>query len=125
MVSLAQRPYRQILSRYQQGRGHHALLLHSQPGNGEASLCYALSRWLMCRQPDGSKSCGVCHSCRLMMAGNHPDFYQPEPEKGRQTLGVDSIRAIIDSVYGRARQGGKWSGCPTPSNSPSRRPTHC
>lgn len=99
-------PYRQILSRYQQRRGHHALLLHSQPGNGEASLCYALSRWLMCRQPDGSKSCGVCHSCRLMMAGNHPDFYQPEPEKGRQTLGVDSIRAIIESVYGRARQGG-------------------
>lgn len=99
-------PYRQILSRYQQGHGHHALLLHSQPGNGEVSLCYAFSRWLMCRQPDGRKSCGVCHSCRLMMVGNHPDFYQPEPEKGRQTLGLDSIRAIIDSVYGRARQGG-------------------
>lgn len=99
-------PYRQILARYQQARGHHALLLHSQPGNGEASLCYALSRWLMCRQPDGIKSCGVCYSCRLMMAGNHPDFYQPEPEKGRQSLGVDAIRAIIDSVYGRARQGG-------------------
>lgn len=99
-------PYRQILARYRQARGHHALLLHSQPGNGEASLCYALSRWLMCRQPDGIKSCGVCHSCRLMMAGNHPDFYQPEPEKGRQSLGVDTIRAIIDSVYGRARQGG-------------------
>ncbi|WMQ73673.1 MAG: DNA polymerase III subunit delta' [Sodalis sp.] len=98
-------PYRQILSCYQQGRGHHALLLHSQPGNGEASLCYAINRWLMCRQPNDSKSCGVCYSCRLMMAGNHPDFYQPEPKE--QTLGVDSIRTIIDSVYGRTRQRGR------------------
>ncbi|CUX97211.1 DNA polymerase III subunit delta' [Candidatus Hoaglandella endobia] len=99
-------PYRQILTRYQQERGPHALLLSSQEGNGEASLCYALSRWLICRQLDGIKSCGFCHSCRLMMAGNHPDFYQPEPEKGLRSLGVDSIRAIIDSLYFRANQGG-------------------
>ncbi|CUX96722.1 DNA polymerase III subunit delta' [Candidatus Doolittlea endobia] len=99
-------PYQQILTCYQQASGHHALLLHSQPGNGEASLRYALSRWLICRHPNGIKSCGVCHSCRLMIAGNHPDFYQLELEKGRQSLGVDDIRVIIDSVYGRARLGG-------------------
>lgn len=99
-------PYRQILSCYQQGRGHHALLLHSQPGNGEASLCYALSRWLICQRKNGSKSCGVCYDCRLMIAGNHSDFYKPKPEQGRQTLGMDSICTIIDRVYGRSRQGG-------------------
>ncbi len=27
-------PYRQIIANYQSGRGHHALLLHSLPGNG-------------------------------------------------------------------------------------------
>ncbi|MCR3755316.1 MAG: DNA polymerase III subunit delta' [Sodalis sp. Psp] len=99
-------PYRQILACYQQERGHHALLLHSQSGNGEESLCYAISCWLMCRRQDGIKICGTCHSCRLMQAGNHPDYYHPEPEKGRQSLGVDSIRLIIDNVYNRAHQGG-------------------
>lgn len=99
-------PYRQLLAPFLQGKGHHALLLHAQHGSGDASLSYALSRWLMCRQPDGSKSCGQCHSCRLMVAGNHPDYYQPEPEKGRLSLGVDSVRQIIDSLYGHAHQGG-------------------
>ncbi|UVK77692.1 MAG: DNA polymerase III subunit delta' [Sodalis sp. Fse] len=99
-------PYRQILVRYQQGQGHHALLLHSQQGNGEASLIYALSRWLICRQPNGIKSCGVCNSCRLMKAGNHPDYYQLKPEKGRENLGVDSIRTLVGNLYSRAHQGG-------------------
>ncbi|MGL9769857.1 MAG: DNA polymerase III subunit delta' [Sodalis sp. (in: enterobacteria)] len=98
--------YQQILALYQRAGAHHALFLHSQPGNGEAVLCSLLSYWLMCRQPNNSKSCGVCRSCHLMMAGNHPDFYQLEPVKGRQSLGVDDIRAIIDSVYGRTHQGG-------------------
>lgn len=99
-------PYRQILAFYQQKRGHHALLLHSQVGNGEKSLCYAISRWLMCQNQDGIKSCGTCHSCCLMKAGNHPDYYYLKPEKSRQSLGVDNIRCMIDSVYGCARQAG-------------------
>lgn len=99
-------PYRHILARYQEGRGHHALLIHAAKGNGESSLFYALARWLICQQPQGIKSCGHCHSCRLMLAGNHPDFYQPEPEKGRLSLGVDAIRQIIDPLYNHAQQGG-------------------
>jgi DNA polymerase-3 subunit delta' len=99
-------PYRQIIARYQDGRGHHALLIHALKGSGVDSLCYAISRWLMCRQPEGMKSCGHCHSCQLMMAGNHPDFYRPEPEKGRSSLGVDSIRQVIDPLYNHAQQGG-------------------
>ncbi|TKI07706.1 DNA polymerase III subunit delta' [Martelella alba] len=99
-------PYRQIIDGYRTGRGHHALLLHALPGIGGESLCYALSRWLICLRPDGGKSCGRCRSCQLMLAGTHPDFYRPEPEKGRTSLGVDSIRQVIDPLYERARQGG-------------------
>ncbi|XBS71207.1 DNA polymerase III subunit delta' [Acerihabitans sp. KWT182] len=99
-------PYRQIITRYQNGRGHHALLIHALRGTGDDSLCYAISRWLICRRPEGMKSCGHCHSCRLMLAGNHPDFYRPEPEKGRSSLGVDGIRQVIDPLYHHAQQGG-------------------
>ncbi|KAA9001207.1 DNA polymerase III subunit delta' [Affinibrenneria salicis] len=99
-------PYRQLVAQHQAGRGHHAVLLHALPGMGEASLAWALSRWLMCRQTDGFKSCGVCHDCRLMEAGNHPDWYSLTPEKGRHSLGVDQIREVLDKLYQRSRQGG-------------------
>lgn len=99
-------PYRQLIAQYQQARGHHAILLHALPGMGAASFVYAFARRLLCRHPDGMKSCGVCHDCRLMMAGTHPDWHVPQPEKGRQTLGVDAVREVLDSLYQRSRQGG-------------------
>ncbi|MDI5304012.1 hypothetical protein MJN76_34440, partial [Salmonella enterica subsp. enterica serovar Anatum] len=42
----------------QAGRGHHALLIQALPGMGDEALCYALSRYLLCQQPEGHKSCG-------------------------------------------------------------------
>lgn len=99
-------PFEQILSQYQSGRGHHALLLHALPGMGDDALIYALSRWLMCQRPQGNKSCGQCRSCQLMQAGNHPDSYVIEPEKGKSSLGIDSIREITEKLYGHAQQGG-------------------
>ncbi|AFP85885.1 DNA polymerase III, gamma/tau subunit [secondary endosymbiont of Heteropsylla cubana] len=99
-------PYRKILLRYQKSSGHHALLLHSPIGNGEKSLCYGLSRWLLCQHPEGIKSCGFCHSCCLMTVGNHPDFYHITLEKDTQKIGIDQIRVLIDNLYFRSHQGG-------------------
>ncbi|CNH71413.1 DNA polymerase III subunit delta' [Yersinia aldovae] len=99
-------PYRQWVGQHTAGRGHHALLLHSLPGNGEEALIYGLSRWLMCRQRQGEKSCGECHSCRLMLAGNHPDWYVLSPEKGKNSIGVELVRQQIEKLYSHAQQGG-------------------
>ncbi|HEY1846255.1 MAG TPA: DNA polymerase III subunit delta' [Buttiauxella sp.] len=99
-------PFEQILGQYQAGRGHHALLLHALAGMGDEALIYALSRWLMCQQPQGSKSCGQCRSCQLMQAGTHPDSYVIEPEKGKSSLGIDGIRDVTEKLYGHAQQGG-------------------
>ncbi|NPE50904.1 DNA polymerase III subunit delta' [Dickeya dadantii] len=99
-------PYRQLLASHQAERGHHALLLHAIDGMGDASLAYAFSRWLLCRQPDGAKSCGRCHSCELMSAGTHPDWHSLSPEKGKHSLGVDAVRDVLEPVYQRSRQGG-------------------
>lgn len=99
-------PFEQILSQYQAGRGHHALLLHALPGMGDDALIYALCRWLMCQHPEGSKSCGHCRSCQLMQAGTHPDSYVLAPEKGKLSLGIDSIREVTEKLYSHAQQGG-------------------
>ncbi|MEX9783264.1 DNA polymerase III subunit delta' [Providencia manganoxydans] len=98
--------YRQLVTSYQQGRGHHALLLHSLPGNGAEALCYGISRWLICQNTDGLKSCGKCHSCQLMLAGTHPDYHVLEPEKGKNTISVEAVRKLTDILSSHAQQGG-------------------
>ncbi|WLS80459.1 DNA polymerase III subunit delta' [Erwinia pyri] len=99
-------PYRQIISQHQAGRGHHALLLHSLTGMGEASLIWGISRWLMCQRRDGLKSCGECHACQLMQANTHPDWYRLEAEKGKSALGIDAVRSVTEKLYHHAQQGG-------------------
>lgn len=98
--------FEQLIASYQAGRGHHALLVQARSGMGDASLIYALTRYLMCQQPDGHKSCGKCHSCQLMQAGTHPDYYSLEPEKGKSTLGIDAVRGVSEKLYEYARLGG-------------------
>lgn len=99
-------PYHQLVVHYATGRGHHALLLHAAAGNGDDTLAYALSRWLLCQQRNGEKICGECHSCRLMLAGNHPDYHLLVPEKGKNSVGIEPIRQVIERLYSHAQQGG-------------------
>lgn len=99
-------PYRQLIAQYAAGRGHHALLLHAAAGNGDDALVYGISRWLICQQCNGEKSCGTCHACRLMLAGNHPDYHVLAPEKGKSSLGIEPIRQVIETLYSHAQQGG-------------------
>ena len=98
--------YRQLISAYQHERGHHALLLYSLPGNGAEALCYGISRWLICQNKEGLKSCGKCHSCRLMLAGTHPDYHVLAPEKGKTTVSVESVRKLTEILSSHAQQGG-------------------
>ncbi|KAI3490817.1 hypothetical protein L1887_44979 [Cichorium endivia] len=91
---------------YQAGRGHHALLIQALPGMGDDALIYAITRFLMCQQPEGHKSCGKCRGCQLMQAGTHPDYYTLEPEKGKSALGIDAVREVSEKLYEHARLGG-------------------
>ncbi|UDG80812.1 DNA polymerase III subunit delta' [Candidatus Hartigia pinicola] len=98
--------YRQLIMSYQKNAGHHALLLHSPSGNGKSILCYGLSRWLICQNTNDFQSCGVCHSCRLMLAGTHPDYHILELNKNTITIGVDEVRKLIEVLNNHAQQNG-------------------
>ncbi len=99
-------PYRHIISQHQAERAHHALLVQANDGMGDDALVWGVSRWLMCQQPDGLKSCGVCHGCQLMQAQTHPDWYRLEAEKGKSTLGIDAVRQVTEKLYHFAQRGG-------------------
>lgn len=91
--------YKKLILRYQKNSGHHALLLHScYSYKNVISLCYALIRWLMCKNPNDIKSCGICHSCKLMISGNHPDVYHFQVEKFNKNIGINFIREIIKKI---------------------------
>ncbi|EFK2334124.1 TPA: DNA polymerase III subunit delta' [Escherichia coli] len=98
--------FEKLVASYQAGRGHHALLIQALPGMGDDALIYALSRYLLCQQPQGHKSCGHCRGCQLMQAGTHPDYYTLAPEKGKNTLGVDAVREVTEKLNEHARLGG-------------------
>ncbi|MBI1681963.1 DNA polymerase III subunit delta' [Citrobacter portucalensis] len=98
--------FEKLVASYQTGRGHHALLIQALPGMGDDALIYALSRYLMCQQPEEHKSCGQCRGCQLMQAGTHPDYYSLLPEKGKNTLGVDAVREVSEKLYEHSRLGG-------------------
>lgn len=99
-------PFEQLISQYQAGRGHHALLVHALPEMGDDALIYAICRWLMCQHPQGHKSCGTCHSCQLMQAETHPDSYNISLEKGKSSIGIDVVREITEKLYSHSQQGG-------------------
>jgi DNA polymerase-3 subunit delta' len=99
-------PYRQVITQHQGGRGHHALLVQAIEGMGDDALVWGISRWLMCQQPEGLKSCGHCHGCQLMQANTHPDWYRLEAEKGKSTLGIDAVRQVTEKLYHFGQQGG-------------------
>ncbi|MFS1539381.1 MAG: DNA polymerase III subunit delta' C-terminal domain-containing protein [Candidatus Phlomobacter fragariae] len=106
--------YRQIISLHQKKQGHHALLLHADTGMGSEALIYAISRWLMCQQPASMKSCGGCHSCQLMLAETHPDWHKIVADKGKNTIGIESIRYLTEALVSHAQQGGAkviWLSC--------------
>lgn len=118
--------FEQLIGSYQAGRGHHALLIQALRGMGDDALIYAITRFLMCQQPEGHKSCGKCRGCQLMQAGTHPDYYTLEPEKGKSALGIDAVREVSENcmnMRGWAVQ--KWSGLKTPRCLPRLRLTPC
>lgn len=98
--------YKQLVAQYASDRKHHALLFQSIVGCGDQQLVQAIGRWLMCQNPQGEKTCGICHNCNLMKAGTHPDWHIVEPEKGKTAIGVDQIRLLMEVLYNHAQQGG-------------------
>lgn len=87
-------------------RAHHALLIKFITGCGEDILISTLAMRLLCLAPKHNQPCQNCHSCQLFLADHHPDYYIIEPEKNKQSIGIDQIRQISQKIYERAQQGG-------------------
>lgn len=75
----------------------HALLLAGPAGLGKAAFARELAQGLLCAAPAPSgMPCAACKSCRLALAGGHPDLLWVAPVEEGDAILVDQIRAVGD-----------------------------
>jgi DNA polymerase III subunit delta' len=86
------------------GRLPHALLFVGPPGVGKSLVARTLAMALLCERFSESQleACGECRSCRLMLAGTHPDFLPLACPEGKSEL---PIELLVGSRENRGREG--------------------
>lgn len=68
----------------------HAYIISGERYCGKEFVAGVMAQALLC-EAGGDEPCGVCHSCRQAMSGNHPDIIRISHEKP-SSIGVDDIR---------------------------------
>jgi len=80
------------------GRVPAALLIQGAQGLGKTWLARVWAQKLLCQASVHALPCGVCPSCLLFLAGNHPDYGLVEPVEPGKVIGVDAIRQLIHKL---------------------------
>ena len=82
------------------GRLPHALLLEGVPGSGRRTLATAIAQAVLCAAPVAGDACGACASCRMVMAGSHPDLVTTLHDTAPGTVSVELIRdEVVEAAY--------------------------
>lgn len=81
-----------------EARMHHCFLFEGPEGVGKATAALQLALYVNCEAVD--RPCGVCHTCRTMLAGTHPDLLIVgcDPEKTAKIISADQARTVIASL---------------------------
>lgn len=87
--------WQHIVARVEQQRMPHAVLLTGVSGLGKKQFAAKMAESLLCLAPDEQfYACGVCHSCQIMQAGNHPDHLTIRSEEVGKSIKIEQIRAL-------------------------------
>ena len=87
--------------------------MHGLHGLAKRDLAARLASRALC---NNAAACGECAPCRWYAAGNHPDFYNVEPEDGKSTISVDQVRALIAKLALASHGGGRKVALVAPAN---------
>ncbi len=99
----------------------HALLLRGPEGVGKTRFACRLVSALLCeRQEFQVRPCGECRGCRLMAADTHPDLHQLAPLEGKQQIGIDQVRSLIERIALTPQYGGRKAVVVAPAEAMTR-----
>jgi DNA polymerase-3 subunit delta' len=78
----------------------HAYLFYGPEGIGKRATALGFAMSLNCTDADARANgdgCGACHSCRMILAGTHPDvrLLTPETTGGKTVIPIDAIRTKV------------------------------
>ena len=100
--------WQRIAAMQAEGRLPHALLLRGPEGVGKYRFACRLLAALLCEGPaHGDHPCGECRGCRLIAAGSHPDLHELLPLEGKQQIGIDQVRSLIQRIGLTSQYGGR------------------
>lgn len=86
----------------------HALLLRGPEGVGKYRFARRLVSALLCEHHEFQKRpCGDCRGCRLVAADTHPDLHALAPLEGKQQIGIDQVRSLIERIGLTPQYGGR------------------
>jgi len=81
------------------GRLAHGYLFTGPTGVGKRLFAVELARALLCEAArPGLLACRQCSSCRLIDAGNHPDFFMVHRPEDKVEMPIDTIRELTRSM---------------------------
>ena len=86
------------------GRLSHFYLLSGPRGSGKHTLADLIAAAMLCAEPEGP--CGICRSCRKILAGSHPDYITID-DPAKKTVPVDLIRQAKADIFIRPNEGDK------------------
>ncbi len=76
----------------------HALLFCGPEGSGKSTAARLAAQSVACRS-DGPVPCQTCEACRKIREGISPDVITVRPLKDRRTLGVETVRSILQTAF--------------------------
>ena len=87
------------------GRMPHSLLLLAAPGLGVELLAHWLVAFTLC-DDTGQRPCGICSSCLLLKADNHPDALIVRVEEDAKQIKIEQVRTLIEALTLKSYRGG-------------------
>lgn len=88
---------RRISNELALGRMPGSVIFEGPKGVGKKTLARETAAALHCEGE--KKPCGVCPSCAKHKTGNHPDYFELLPEKGKKTVSVASVREACEELF--------------------------
>lgn len=86
--------WEQLVQYKQKQRVPHAVLITGAQGIGKSTLAQKFAHYILCQQ-SSNVACGLCRSCQLFTAGNHPDYLLIQPEEESNNIKIDQVRKIV------------------------------